>query len=203
MSFSLTIFHLLILILLIPRARFCGVIHDGFWPIKYMLVIGIYIAAWFINQKFFVVWGHICRAFSVLFLFVQGYFLMNLAYLWNDYLLDIISGGREGDCYAKFLLIGYSIISTVGSVVWLVYCFIWFWGCRLSNTILIETSIFILWFYVAALLRVCNYTLRDNYTIFVCSMVVPYLVFLCWTSLASLPDVDCNKLANSKSNTAL
>jgi hypothetical protein len=67
---------------------------------------------------------------------------------------------------------------------------------------LVETSIFILWFYVAALLRLCDVKLRDNYTVFVCSIVVPYLVFLCWAALASFPDKECNKLAGSKANTA-
>jgi serine incorporator 1/3 len=128
MSFALVVFHCLMLLLLVPRAKVCGVIHDGFWPVKYLLVAGIYVGAWFLPQHFFLVWGQICRAFSILFLFVQAYFLMNLAYSWNDYLLAAISG-REGECYAKFLLIAFSVISTGGSVVWLVYCFIWYFGC--------------------------------------------------------------------------
>lgn len=202
MSFSLTVFHILMLLILIPRAAICGAIHDGFWPIKYLVMLGIFVGAWFIPKAFFVVWGHICRAGSILYLFVQAYFLMNLAYLWNDYLIGIIQG-RDGECYAKFLLIAVSVVSTTGSIVWLVFCYKWFWGCWGPNLILIETSIFLLWFYTAALLRIFNITLRDNYTPFVCSMVVPYLVYLCWTSLASLPSDKCNDLANSKGNTAM
>ena len=202
MSFSLTVFHLLMLIILIPRAAVCGAIHDGFWPIKYIILLGIYVGAWFIPKTFFSVWGHICRVGSIFYLFVQAYFIMNLAYLWNDYLISAIQG-RNGESWAKFLLILVSVVSTAGSIVWLVFCYKWFWGCAGSNFILIETSVFILWFYMAAILRLFNIVLRENYTIFVCSMVVPYLVFICWTTLASNVTDKCNDLASSKANTAL
>lgn len=201
MSFALTCFHVLMLIILIPRAQFCSAIHDGFWPVKYVLMLGIFIAAWFIKPQFFVVWGNICRGFSIVYLFVQAYFIMNLTYLWNDYLMAAIAMGEQ--CYAKFLLLAVSILASCGSLVWLVFCFKWFWGCGTSNFFLIETCILLLWFYVAALLRLCNVTLRENYTIFVCSMATVYLVYQLWSSLASLPNSTCNDLALNKGNTAL
>lgn len=95
MSFALTLFHILILLILIPRARCCGAIHDGFWIIKVPIIIGTFIGAWFIKREVFVVWGQICRAGSIIYLFIQAYFLMNIAYTWNDKLLSIISG-RNG-----------------------------------------------------------------------------------------------------------
>lgn len=201
MSFALTCFHILMLIILIPRASFCAAIHDGFWPVKYIVMVGIFVGAWFIKPEFFVVWGNICRGFSILYLFVQAYFLMNLSYLWNDHLMAAMEN-KEGECYAKFLLLTFSILSTLGSFTWLGLCFKWFWGCSENNFILIETTILLLWFYVASLLRFCNVILRENYTIFVCSMVSLYLVYQLWASLASLPDQKCNELANSKGNTA-
>ena len=115
MSFSLTAFHLIMLIILVPRAACSGALHDGLWPLKYLIVVGIYVGAWFIDKQFFVVWGHLCRAFSILFLFVQSYFLMNVAYLWNDYLMAAMRD-KEGSDYAKFLLLGFSILSTIGNV---------------------------------------------------------------------------------------
>ena len=136
MSFSLTVFHFLMLIILIPRAAICSAIHDGFWPIKYIVMLAIFVGSWFIPKAFFGVWGHICRVGSIFYLFVQAYFLMNLAYLWNDQLLGIIQG-RNGECWAKFLLILVSVFSTAGSIVWLVYCYKWFWGCAGINFILI------------------------------------------------------------------
>lgn len=184
MSFSLTLYHILILLILIPRARCCGAIHDGFWPVKSLVLLGIYIGSWFINKKVFIVWGGICRASSVSFLLLQAYFLMNLAYTWNDKLLSAING-RSGETWAKGLLIAFSIISSSGSLVWLVYCYIWFWGCAIANFILIETTVFVVFFYFAAFARMCNIILRENYSIFVTSCVVPYIIYLQWTSLAS------------------
>ena len=184
MSFSLTIYHVVILLILIPRAACCGAIHDGFWPVKSLALLAIYIGSWFISKQFFFVWGGICRGASILFLFVQAYFLMNLAYTYNDHLLGAI-GQRTGAGWAKGLLLAFSIISTIGSGVWLVYCYIWFWGCALANFILLETTVFIIFFYFAAVSRVCNIVMRENYTIFVTSWVVPYIIYLMWTALAS------------------
>lgn len=202
MSFSLVIFHAAILLVLVPRQEVCGQFHDGCWPMKYLLLVLLYVASWFISQGFFVIWGHICRGFSILYLFVQSYFLMNIAYLWNEKLLAA-QLNSEDSCYARFLLIGMSALSTVGSAIWLAYCFYWFWGCALNNFILIETALMCVWFLAASLLRLVNINLRENYNIFVCSIVTPYLVYLCWSSLASLPDEHCNKLATSSSNTVL
>jgi hypothetical protein len=90
MSFSLVLFHLVMLLILVPRQEVCGQINDGCWVLKYIILIGLYIASWFISQPFFVVWGNICRAFSILYLFGQSYFIANLAYLWNEKLLQAL-----------------------------------------------------------------------------------------------------------------
>jgi hypothetical protein len=127
---------------------------------------------------------------------------MNLAYTWNDKLLSAING-RNGEAWAKGLLIAFSVISSGGSLVWLVYCFIWFWGCAVANFILIETTLFVVFFYFAAFARMCNIILRDNYSIFVTSCVVPYIIYLQWTALASQPQASCNRFKLSKANVAL
>jgi len=59
-------------------------------------MLAIFVGSWFIPKAFFGVWGHICRVGSIFYLFFQAYFLMNLAYLWNNHLIGIIQG-RNGD----------------------------------------------------------------------------------------------------------
>lgn len=96
------------------------------------------------------------------------------------------------------------MLSSAGSFIWLGYCYKWFWGCGLNNFILIETTVMVFWFYIASLLRVCNINLRENYNIFVCSVFTPYLVYLCWASLASLLGLEeCNQLMHNRGNTTL
>jgi hypothetical protein len=87
MSFTLFIYHFIIFCLILPRMRFSMHVHDGYWGAKLIVIILLYIAAFFIPHKFYVIWAHICRGGSFLFLIVQGYFLLNASYTWNDRLL--------------------------------------------------------------------------------------------------------------------
>lgn len=80
MSFALFVFELIILLAIVPRAKCSQVIHDGFWPVKFLLLLVIYVVSFFIPHGFFLAWAWICRAGSFLFLVIQAYFLLNLAY---------------------------------------------------------------------------------------------------------------------------
>ena len=103
-----------------PRAACSSALHDGFWGVKYIILIAFYIVSYFIPYKFYDTWGGICLIFSFFFLVIQGYFILNLAYTWNDLLMDAMNG-RDGSSYAQFLLLCYSILNAVGVVVWLVF----------------------------------------------------------------------------------
>ena len=48
MSFTLTVFHVLILVLISPRLGCCSAIHDGIWPAKLLFIIGVYIGSFWI-----------------------------------------------------------------------------------------------------------------------------------------------------------
>jgi hypothetical protein len=124
-SFSLCMFHIIVLVAIFPRAACSSALHDGFWGVKYIILIAFYIVSYFIPYKFYDTWGGICLIFSFFFLVIQGYFILNLAYTWNDLLMDAMNG-RDGSSYAQFLLLCYSSLNAVGVVVWLVFQFIWF-----------------------------------------------------------------------------
>ena len=87
MSFTLFCFHFLVLVAIVPRAMCSSVIHDAFWPGKILFVALLYIASFFIPHWFFVGWAHFCRGGSALFLLIQAYFLLNMAYTFNDQLI--------------------------------------------------------------------------------------------------------------------
>ena len=53
MSFSLLIFHVIILIALIPRMTCSAAFHDGCWCVKYLMTLGIFIVTFFIDNNFF------------------------------------------------------------------------------------------------------------------------------------------------------
>lgn len=64
------------------------------------------------------------------------------------------------------------------------------------------TVLFFVFFYVVALLPLCNVNVfRPNATIFVVGLATIYVVYLAWTGLASHPDKECNDMIDSGTNT--
>ena len=86
-SFTLTAYHIIILITLFPRATCSQYLHDGCWGGKNLLIFIGFIASFWLPYEFYGAWAWISLVVSTLFLFIQGYFLLNLAYTWNDTLV--------------------------------------------------------------------------------------------------------------------
>ena len=63
--------------------------HDSFFTAKFLILIAGYIGSFWISNDFFVGWANFCRGGSILYLAIQGYFLLNFAYLWNDKLVEV------------------------------------------------------------------------------------------------------------------
>ena len=98
-SFTLFIYHLIMLAVICPRAGCSSGLHDGFWLLKACVLIVLYILSFQIPYEFYDTWGWISLVLSSIFLFVQAYFLLNLAYTWGDTLMAFI-GQRDGGTYA-------------------------------------------------------------------------------------------------------
>ena len=116
-SFVLFFYHILILLFLIPRGQCSSAVHDGFFTLKFLVIMAAYVATFWMSNEFFVGWADFCRVGSIFYLIIQGYFLLNFAYLWNDKLVAVAT--TTGSCYANFLLCGFSIILAI-------VCFVWF-----------------------------------------------------------------------------
>ena len=118
-SFILFLYHILILILIIPRTQCSSAIHDGFFTLKFIVLFGSFIASFWISNDFFKGWSEFCRVGSIIYLFIQSYFLLNFAYLWNEKLVQAAINGEA--CYAKFLLCGFSILLATINAVWFAF----------------------------------------------------------------------------------
>ena len=200
-SFTLFLYHCIMLLVICPRAGCSSGLHDGFWCIKGLILVVLFIISFQIPYEFYDTWGWISLCISSIFLFIQAYFLLNLAYTWGDQLTGFI-GQRDGGTYAYFLLLTYSILNSVGCVIWLVYQYIWFAHCAIGVFTLLITTLFAIFFWAAALVRLCNIEVfRENANIFVASLAVTYITYLCWSALASNPDEECNPFLKSGPNT--
>ena len=67
-SFSLFMFHLLIIICLIPRVSCSQAIHDGMWTLKFLLTFAIFVATFWLPNEFFSGWANFSRIGSLFFL---------------------------------------------------------------------------------------------------------------------------------------
>lgn len=122
MSFTLFLFHLTILIAISPRIGCSSYVHDSFWIIKFVLILVVFTACFFIPHSFYKVWANICRAGSVLFLLIQAYFLLNASYALNDRLiLMTVNGSDREQTASKVLILVLSIVLSSGISVWLGY----------------------------------------------------------------------------------
>lgn len=85
----------------------------------------------------------------------------------------------------------------LGSLVWIIFQFIWFSGCGQNVFFLILTCVFVVIFFVLVLVRT-----REDASIFTASIVTAYITYLSWASLSSHPDYECNPMLGSSANTA-
>lgn len=200
MTFALFLFHLLILLLIIPRGEVSAVIHDGFWCCKFLLMLGTFIAFFFIHIDVFDVWMEICRFVSICFLFLQVLYIVTGSFSFNDY-MKLAYSDNEG-CGNWFLLI-YAVILNVGALAITSLSFAWFIGpsdesenannvsCSNNFALIIATYVFIGLSLLFGLLR-----LRPDATIFTSGLVNFWMAFLLWSGLAGQPDT-CNTLQTS------
>lgn len=206
MSFTLFIFHLLVLIFISPRVVCSSMAHDSFWGAKFLFIIVLYIGCFFIPHNFYIAWAHICRGGSLLFYVVQGYFLLNASYSLNDKLLVAADSRdpKEATCSKVFMLVA-SIIITIGNAVWLGFQFYWSGTCGISLIVVSSTTAFVIFFYVAALVKLCNVEVfRKNATIFTVSVASVYIVYMSWSATASITDsVGCEVNFDAETNTGL
>jgi len=125
MTFALFLFHALMLLLILPRNDCASVIHDGGWIFKFILVGGLFVAFFWIPISVFQVWAEISRYVSILFLLIEGLYVLIAAITFNDYLINTKT---NDETWRNVFMLIYTIFLTACSVTLLVLSFIWFLG---------------------------------------------------------------------------
>jgi hypothetical protein len=85
-SFSLAIFHLITLLIIIARTKLVGEYHDGCWGFKWCLVAAVFIASyWIPNDPFFdSIYMNIASVTSFGFLTFQALYMVLCSVLVNE-----------------------------------------------------------------------------------------------------------------------
>lgn len=111
----------------------------------------------------------------------------------NDFFAERADKGAEADKnYAHGFMLTVSIVLTLISTTWLGFQFYWAARCALNLVIVLVTTLFVIFFYVVALSKLCNVTVfRENATMMTCSLAALYMTYLSWTTISSNPSDEC------------
>ena len=187
MSWSLAIFHILMLIIVSLRNDFAAAFHDGCWGMKFLIVLGITIASlWIPNDPVMMGYLKFARVVSVFFLMYQALLVLVVAYTLNDLLVSNVErdGGNAFSCSGIILILLF-VLTTAGNITWLVYSYINFGneGCGDNLAFLIITTVLGVLMYGVVLLRT-----RKDASVLTSSIVWCYHLYLQWSAMASSPD---------------
>jgi hypothetical protein len=168
-------------------------IQNGFWAIKYMLVIGITIGAFFIPEGSFstaLMWIGLLGGF--MFILVQLVLIVDFAHSWAENWV-----GKYEDTEARAwycALLSFTGIHYALSITGVVLLFINFTksdDCAL-NKFFISFNLILCFIVsvISVLPRVQEHLPRSG--LLQSSVVTLYTVYLTWSAVANSPDAECN-----------
>ncbi|XP_011134962.1 probable serine incorporator isoform X2 [Harpegnathos saltator] len=172
-----------------PRAA----IQNGFWAIKYLLIIGGIIGAFFIPERSFgVTWMYFGMIGGFLFIIIQLILIVDFAHSWADAWVGNYEESESKGWYAA--LLGATFFNYVVAIVGVVLLYVYFTHasiCALNkffisfNLILcVITSI------ISILPSVQEHQPRSG--LLQSSVVTLYVVYLTWSGISNSPDYECN-----------
>ena len=199
-SWSLAIFHVIMLCIVALRNDFAAAFHDGCWGAKFLIVTGIFIASlWIPNDPVMDGYLQFARIVSIFFLMYQALLILVLAYTLNSTLVRNVN--REGDnafSCSGIILITVFVLTFAGDITWLVFQYIEFGGegCGANIAFLIISTILGVFMHVIVIFRT-----RDDASVLTSSIVWAYQLYLQWSAMSSSSDPECNPYTHSAGNT--
>jgi hypothetical protein len=125
MTFALFCFHVLMLLLILPRNGCASVIHDSGWIVKFLLITALFTIFFWVPISVFQIWGEISRYVSILFFIVMAFYVLIGAYSFNSYIVESSSNDENWKLWSLMI---YSCLLQAGSIALIVGCFYWFLG---------------------------------------------------------------------------
>ncbi|XP_054011504.1 serine incorporator 1 isoform X2 [Hylaeus anthracinus] len=172
-----------------PRAP----IQNGFWAIKYLLIIGGIIGAFFIPEKSFgTTWMYFGMIGGFLFIIIQLILIVDFAHSWADaWVGNYVDTGSKG-WYAA--LLGATLFNYAVSITGIVLLFIYFthpYTCALNKFFISFNLILCVIVSIISTLPV----VQEHYPrsgLLQSSIVSLYVVYLTWSGISNSPDSECN-----------
>lgn len=193
--FAVTLFFLLMALIMIgvkssrdPRAG----IQNGFWALKFLVVIGAIIGAFFIPRgQFGEVWMYFGMVGGFLFIIIQLVLIIDFAHSWAESWIDRLeeSGSRGWYC----ALLSASFFNYVASITAVVLFFIYYTtsaGCSLHKFFISFNLILcVIISFISIHPKVQEHQPRSG--LLQASVITLYTMYLTWSAMSNSPDQLC------------
>ncbi len=157
--------------------------NNKYWIPKIVLFVGLFFAAFFItNSVFDDVYIWIARIGAFIFSILMQIVLIDVAYTYNDRLVNMADKAGADTEGKKFLffLVGISLFLLAAALACLIVLFYFFHGCTANNAIL---SLTLLLCTMAVVLQLSG----DEGNLLTSSVVVLYAVFMAYSAVSKNP----------------
>ncbi|XP_044016094.1 probable serine incorporator isoform X3 [Aphidius gifuensis] len=167
-------------------------IQNGFWAIKFLLVIGIAIGAFFIEANWFgPVWMRFGMIGGLLYIFIQLILIVDFAHSWAESWVDHYEENESRAWYCA--LLGSTLVNYVLAIV----------GAVLMYTEYARndcgTHKFLIWFNVILCIAISVVSIlpkvqevQPRSGLLQASVVSLYVMYLTWSGISNNPDKHCN-----------
>lgn len=179
-------FSIHLIILSIPGT---GSFHSCYNPIKFILLLGVFIWSFWWSNSSIEAYADWARWFSWLFLILQTFLLINWAYDTHEGMMFRILGsdGEDAEPALKYLYIIICFVLATGSYILIGFFFDEYGasGCGTSQAFLVVTIVF-------GLVQMCLSFCIVHGNGFVSSVMMLYVTYLNFQALATTSDSSCN-----------
>nr|CAD7434357.1 unnamed protein product [Timema monikensis] len=196
MCFALSCFFFLMALIMVgvkssrdPR----GGIQNGFWAIKYLLVIGGIIGAFFIPEgSFGPTWMYFGMIGGFLFILIQLILIVDFAHSWAERWVSNYEESESKGWYAALLLC--SLLNYALAITGIVLLYVYFTlpnDCALNKFFISFNLILCAIVSVVSILPSVQEG-QPRSGLLQSSVVTLYVVYLTWSSVSNQPDKECN-----------
>eukprot|EP01111_Echinosteliopsis_oligospora_P007692 TRINITY_DN2295_c0_g1_i1.p1 TRINITY_DN2295_c0_g1~~TRINITY_DN2295_c0_g1_i1.p1 ORF type:complete len:462 (-),score=119.91 TRINITY_DN2295_c0_g1_i1:3-1388(-) len=194
-TFGLAVYHLFFAIFLIGAKTsndWRAGLQDGWWPIKFLCLIGIIVGSFFIPNNFFVGYGWVMVIGAGIFIIVQLVLLIEFAYSWNEGWLrkmedEEIEGSGSNTWYYLLLSVTFLMIAGAISLTGVMYKFFAPNGCGL-NAFFITINLIVAIIYCVLCVVPKIREGRPSSGLLQSSVIFLYATYLVWSALMSEPN---------------
>ncbi|KAL3282638.1 hypothetical protein HHI36_005813 [Cryptolaemus montrouzieri] len=195
--FALCLFFLFMALIMLgvkssrdPRAG----IQNGFWGLKYLIVVGLTIGAFFIPEGTFFgsIWMYCGMVGGFVFILVQLILIVDFAHSWAESWVENYEENESKGWYAA--LVGATLFMYGLTITGVVMLFIFFsksGGCGLNKVFITFNLILCVIVSIISILPAIQEKLPRS-GLLQSALVSLYVIYLTWSAVSNSPDADCN-----------